>query len=227
MAIHSRPAARSRWLIVLLLSLVCPISVAAQVDAKELVRRVQERYDATQVFSADVTQEMHIASLNKTITTHGTVVFKKPGRMRWEFNEDDAQIIVADGTNLWFYRPKETQVFKAPFNAAFRSSTPISFLTGVGQLDRDFDATLDGASDDGELLYLLLIPKQDAADVGRLRVIVTRDSADIRGAEVFDPLGNVSKLRFKNMRRNLGLADSKFVFEIPDGVDVISAPIGQ
>ncbi|HYD50788.1 MAG TPA: outer membrane lipoprotein chaperone LolA [Terriglobales bacterium] len=202
-------------------------SAQGATDAQAIVQRVQARYDATADFTADVVQEMTIASLNKTMTTHGTVAFKKPGRMRWEFTDGDPQIIVADGTTLWFYKPKETQVFKAPFNAAFRSATPISFLTGVGQLTTDFDVQLDGVTDDGEYLYLMLVPKKDAGDLGRVRLLITRDSADIRGAEVFDPMGNVSKLRFKNVRRNLGLSEDKFVFEIPDGVDVINAPIGQ
>lgn len=196
-------------------------------EVQDIVRRVQARYDKTTDFTADVTQEMTVASLNKTITTHGTVAFKKPGRMRWEFIEDDPQIIVADGTTLWFYKPNETQVFKAPFNAAFRSATPISFLTGVGRISEDFDAQLDGSSPDGEFLYLMLVPKRDAADVGRVRLTITRENADIRGAEVFDPMGNVSRLKLKDVRRNVGLSDAKFRFEIPEGVDVIDAPIGQ
>lgn len=228
MSLRTRFRAHGRA-VTLLVCFVLGIAAAPAraTEVQELMRRVQARYDATADFTADVTQEMSIASLNKTIASHGTVEFKKPGRMRWEFKQEDPQIIVADGTNLWFYKPKETQVFKAPFNAAFRSATPISFLTGVGRLDEDFDAQLDGASDDGEFLYLLLVPKHDATDVGRLRLMITKDNADIRGAEVFDPLGNVSRLKFKNVRRNVGLPESAFVFAIPEGVDVIGAPIGQ
>jgi outer membrane lipoprotein-sorting protein len=60
-----------------------------------------------------------------------------------------------------------------------------------------------------------------------LRLRVTRDTADIRGAEVFDPLGNVSVLEFEDVQRNLALPDDRFQFEIPPGVDVISAPLGN
>jgi len=31
----------------------------------------------------------------------------------------EPQVIVADGQTLWFYQPKEHQVMKAPFDAAF------------------------------------------------------------------------------------------------------------
>lgn len=193
-------------------------------DAADVLRRVQARYDATEDFVADVTQEMKVASLDKTITSHGTVAFKKPGRMRWEFVEEERQTIVADGETLWFYRPDEQQVFKTPFRRAFRSTTPISFLTGVGELAEDFIASLDGESRDNKLYYLMLFPKVENSDVGRLRLFVTQDTADILGAEIQDPLGNVSTLRFSKMRRNVGLEDRRFTFQVPEGVDVITAP---
>jgi outer membrane lipoprotein carrier protein len=203
------------------------VGVTLAAEADDVITRVQARYDATHDFTARVIQKLRVASLDKTLTSEGTVAFKKPGRMRWEFKEDDPQLIVADGTTLWFYRPQEKQVFKAPFDAAFRSTTPISFLTGVGRIAQDFDVTLNGESGDGKLLYLQLVPKRDAGDVGVLRLRVTRDSADIRGAEVYDPLGNVSILEFEDVQRNVDLPDSRFEFEVPAGVDVISAPIGD
>lgn len=202
-------------------------TIAPATEPGDIVARVQSRYDATHDFTARVVQKLRIASLDKTLTSEGTVAFKKPGRMRWEFKEDDPQIIVADGKTLWFYKPQEQQVFKAPFDAAFKSTTPISFLTGVGRIAQDFDVTLNGTSVDGKLVYLQLVPKRDGGDVGTLRLRVTHDTADIRGAEVYDPLGNVSILEFEDLQRNLDLPDERFEFEVPPGVDVISAPIGE
>jgi outer membrane lipoprotein carrier protein len=206
------------------------ILVAAEchaADVQQIVEKVQERYDSTSDFTAKVTQEMTIASLNRTSTAQGTVAFKKPGKMRWELDHDAPQVIVADGHTLWLYQPKEHQVIKAPFDAAFRSSTPISFLTGVGRIAQNFDVSLDGASADGKLVSLMLVPRRDNATVGKLRLTVASDSGEIRGAEIFDPLGNVSRLQFTDIRRNQGLSDKDFVFEVPAGVDVISPPLGQ
>ena len=209
------------------LAAVMPRAGWAATDVDAIVRKVQERYDATRDFTADVTQEMTVASLGKTVTAHGHVAFKKPGKMRWELTQDDHQLIVADGTTLWFYQPDEHQVLKAPFDAAFRSSTPISFLTGVGRIAQDFDAQPDGESPDGKLIYLMLLPRHESGDVGKLRLSVARDGYDIRGAEIHDPLGNVSRLHFDNIRRNVGVPDGQFVFQVPPGVDVITAPLGQ
>jgi outer membrane lipoprotein carrier protein len=197
------------------------------VEVQKIVQKVQERYDSTRDFTAKVTQEMTIASLGKTTTAQGTVAFKKPGKMRWELDHDAPQVIVADGSTLWLYQPKEHQVMKAPFDDAFRSTTPISFLTGVGNIPRDFDVSLEGGSADGGLVYLMLVSRRDTAALGKLRLTVASDSGEIRGAEIFDPLGNVSRLEFSDIRRNQNLPDKDFVFEVPPGVDVITPPIAQ
>jgi len=210
-----------------LATLVPHAGLAAAADLDAIVRKVQERYDGTRDFTADVTQEMTIASLGKTTTAHGTLAFKRPGKMRWDLSQGEEQIIVADGETLWLYQPSEKQVLKAPFDAAFRATTPISFLTGVGKIAQDFDVALDGDDAKAGVLYLMLVPRRDSANIGKLRLTVARDTGEIRGAEIHDPLGNVSRLRFEHIKRNVGLIDDQFAFQVPPGVDVISAPRGQ
>lgn len=195
---------------------------AGALDVASVVRKVQERYDAIRDLVADVEQETHMAKLGKTLRTQGTVVFKKPGKMRWEMQNGVGETIVADGVTLWIYRPEDQQVIRMPFTEAFRSTTPISFLTGVGRISDDFDATLGEQVD--SRLALVLTPKRKEADLGSLRLFVQTDSFDIVGAEVTDPLGNVSRLRLKNILRNTGVPDERFAFQVPPGVDVLDAP---
>lgn len=210
------------WMIGLALLLAATAVRAAPVE--ETVKRVQARYDATADFTAVVHQELVMVSAGKTLTAEGAVAYKRPGRMRWEFQDPERKVIVADGTTLWYYQPEEKQVLKSPFQAAFRSTAPISFLIGVGRIAEDFHATLESA-EPGRIV-LSLVPKQSNADVGRLRLMVDPVSFDIIGAEVPDPIGNITRLRFTDLRRNAGVDDSLFHLEIPRGVDVIEAPIG-
>src|SRR5215510_12507253 len=114
---------------------------AAATAVPDIVKRLQARYDSTAGFRADFTQEVESATLGQKVESRGTVVFKKPGRMRWEFNEPK-QTLVSDGKFFWFYQPLEKQVLKTPFQQAFSSTTPASFLLGVGRLDQDFSIVL-------------------------------------------------------------------------------------
>lgn len=213
------------WRALVAVLAVAAAAGAAEPDAEAVADRVQARFDATQDFTAAVRQELTVASAGATTTATGTVAFKKPGRMRWELANGSAQIIVADGRTLWFYEPEAEQVLKAPFEAAFRSSTPISFLTGVGRLRDDF--TVASARADGDRLALELLPRRRDGDVGALRLQLDPATYDILGAEITDPLGNRTRLFFADLRRNVGLPDARFEFAVPDGVDVVEAPIGH
>ena len=190
----------------------------------KIVEQVQARLDATKNFTATVHQELVVATAGRTLTAEGQVAFERPGKMRWTLQNGDSQVIVADGTTLWFYQPEEHQVLRAPFQKAFRSTTPISFLTGVGRIREDF--TVELVREEPGLARLLLKPRDGAAELGRLHLMVETDSYDIVGAEIHDPIGNITRIEFSDLRRNTELAASLFHFEIPPGVDVIEAPIG-
>lgn len=189
-----------------------------------IVAQVQQRFDATADMRADVEQEVEVVSLGRTVSATGTVAFKRPGKMRWDLEGDEKQLIVADGETVWFYQPADEQVLKAPLQSVFRSTTPVSFLTGVGKIAEDFDVTLSGESESA--IELLLDPKRADEDLGRLVLTVAPDSFEIVEARVTDPVGNVTLLRFSNRRRNVGVPDAEFEFEPPPGVDVVEAPIG-
>ena len=204
-----------------ILLLAAGVASAAPPDVKEIVERLQERYDSTADFTAEFRQEVEVPTLGKTLESHGTVAFKRPGRMRWEFLEPERQTIVADGETMWIYQAEQHQVLKTPFQAAFQSATPVSFLFGVGDLGKDFDASLAGEEDD---VYRVRLEPREDEDIGILVLTVSRDTYDLRGAEVTDPLGNVTRLELRNLVRDEGVPDARFVFDVPEGADVVEAP---
>lgn len=196
-------------------------SFAAQTaSVSDIVKRLQERYDSTEGFRADFTQEVESATLGQKVESRGTVVFKKPGRMRWEFTEPQ-QTLVSDGKFFWFYQPAEKQVLKTPFQQAFISTTPASFLLGVGRLEQDFNISLTGETADS--YQLRLTPKKDPEALGVLDLVVSAKTFDILQATVTDPLGNITRLHFSNIDRKASLDDALFHFTVPPGVDVIEA----
>lgn len=183
-----------------------------------IVKNLQARYESTAGFSANFTQEVESATLGQKSESHGTVVFKKPGRMRWEFTEPK-QTLVSDGKFFWFYQPADNQVIKTPFQQAFNSTTPASFLLGVGQLEKDF--SIDLAGETKEAYQLRLTAKENPQAIGVLELTVNATTFDIEQAVVTDPLGNVTRLRFSNIDRTTPIHDAVFHFSPPAGVDVV------
>ncbi len=193
-------------------------------DPVTIVTKLQQRYDETRAFRAEFTQVMRVASIGASDESTGTVAFKKPGKMRWDFQTPHAQQIVSDGTVLWIYQPEDRQVLKAPFKAAFVSTTPVSFLLGVGRITDEFRPGPDRRGCTATRLYVGLTAKNASDDVGALAFGVDRATFDIVEAAVTDPLGNVTTLTFSDIARNVDVPDATFHFEPPPGVDVITPP---
>jgi len=208
-------------LVLLLAAFRPPVSAAGDDALHRALDRLQERYESTRTLTADFRQTVEAATLATPLESHGTVAFEKPNRMRWNYAKPDEQVIVGDGDTLWIYQPEERQVIKAPLDKAFQATTPVTFLAGLGRIERDFDAALE--RDESERWLLRLVPKQDIG-IGTLRLVVRKKDASIDEARITDPLGTTTRIAFTNERRNATLDAALFRFAPPPGVDVVRPP---
>jgi outer membrane lipoprotein carrier protein len=192
-------------------------------SADQIVDSLQKNYDATIDFVADFRQQTEVKTLNRKLTTSGKVYFKRPGKMLWRYEEPKDQFVLADGKNLYFYQPDQNQVIKSPLQNAFRSDIPLSFLLGLGNLKKDFNATLKGIEENDYVLRLE--PKGELGGFSEVFVGVNRNRSDIDWVSVRDAASNVTTIRFSNMRKGVGVQESLFHFQVPEGVDIVE--LGQ
>lgn len=194
---------------------------AAAGTLEDAVAKLQQRYEGTKTMEADFRQTVESPTLAAPLRTSGKVAFEKPNRMRWDYDPPDTQTIVGDGAHLWLYQPDMNQVIKAPLGEAFQASTPLTFLSGLGRLERDFDVSLE--QETPEAWVLKLVPKRDAA-LGTLGLTVRRADASIAEARITDAAGTTTRIAFRNERRNARLDAARFTFTPPAGVDVVKPP---
>jgi outer membrane lipoprotein carrier protein len=201
-----------------------PLSVAAQSSSADaIVDSVQKGYDATADFLADFRQETEVKTLNRNLKAWGKLSFKRPGKMLWRYEEPKGQFVLADGKYLYFYQPEQNQIIKSPLKNAFRSDIPLSFLLGLGNLKKDFNAKLKATEENQNILRLE--PKGEAGGFSEILVGVSKHSSDILWVSVRDAASNLSTIRFSAMRKGVSLKDSLFSLQIPDGADVVE--LGQ
>lgn len=197
---------------------------AAETDAAgAVVDSLQKNYDATTDFIADFRQETEVKNLNRTLKTSGKLSFKRPGKMLWLYEEPKGQFVLADGKHLYFFQPEQNQVIKSPLKNAFRGDIPLSFLLGLGNLKKDFSATLKGSEENQHVLRLE--PKGEAGGYSEILLGVSKSSSDIVWVSVRDAANNLTTLRFSNMRKGVGIKDSLFQLQIPKGADIVE--LGQ
>lgn len=184
-----------------------------------VIEALQKNYDSAVDFAADFRQETEVKTLNRNLKAWGKLYFKRPGRMLWRYEEPKGQLVMADGKNLYYYQPEQKQVLKSPLRNAFRSDVPLSFLLGIGNLKRDFKVTLK-STEKGHYV-LQLAPKGNSGEFGEILLGVERHSFDILWARIRDAADNVTTIRISGMRKGVGLKDSLFRLQVPEGVDVV------
>jgi len=195
-------------------------------DAKsteQIVDSLQRNYDATVDFVTDFQQETEVRTLNRSLKAWGKLYFKRPGKMLWRYAEPKGQLVLMDGSHLYFLQPEQNQIIKSPLKNAFRSDIPLSFLLGIGKLRHDFNVALKLTEESEHVLRLE--PKGEAGGFSEILLGINRNTYDIMWASIRDAVNNLTTIRFSGMSKGTGLKDSLFKLQIPDGVDLVE--LGQ
>lgn len=160
-------------------------------------------------------------------SAQGRLVIVRPGRFRWELTPDGgaAQLMIADGRNLWFYDRDLEQVSVKAATAAL-TATPAGLLSGDGDIRELFTVASAGKKDGFD--WVLVKPKQGDADFREARLgfgTGPREQGELKHMVLKDKLGQTVRLQFFKSERNPPVAESEVTFTPPTGADVIGTPI--
>ncbi len=209
--------------VALCVAILTAASSAQQQSAADAARALQTKYEQVRDFSADFTHTYEGGVLRKKITERGTVVIKKPGKMRWTYTAPEEKVFVSDGRKMYAYVPADKQVIVSDIPAANEATTPVLFLVGKGNLVRDFTAAfteIPGAPPNSAALKLTPRPRQREYDW--LVIVADRHDLGLRMLVTGDVQGGRSTFVFTNLKENIAPSDKIFTFSIPRGVDVVT-----
>jgi outer membrane lipoprotein carrier protein len=206
-----------------------PQDPALQACIDAAVDAVQTRYRAVRDLKARFSQVTQSVALSggpapDSLRTTGTVVFAKPGRMRWSYEAPEPSLMVTDGETLWLYDPGQREAQKLALgDSQYLAGAAIQFLLGEGDIRRDFEVGAASCQADGRRLELT--PRQ-AASYEKLHIRVDPDSGEIDETTVVDLFGNATTVTFEDLQANLDPPASLFRFEPPPGVQVLDLGVG-
>ena len=66
----------------------------------------------------------------------GTAYFRKPGKMRWEYEKPEKNLFLVDGKTAWLYTPLDHTATKLPARQSGDWRTPFVLLAGEMKLSR-------------------------------------------------------------------------------------------
>src|SRR5437764_14643120 len=109
--------------------------VATAPDVKIIVNRLETRYRSARTLLATFL-ERYIENGRIVRIEAGIVYFRRPGKMRWEYQAPEKNLFLVDGKSAWFYVPADHTVTRVPAKESTDWRTPLALLVGNVKLSR-------------------------------------------------------------------------------------------
>lgn len=218
--------------IVALLMVFAVVLVAGcteKMTAEQIAARMKVQEENIKDFSATVVTTISVDGNNTTV--RAKIMTKKPDKSRDEFIEPATiagKVIVKNGSTEWTYYPANNQATKRTLRKNEPSDTDYTRL--IKGIMNETDISYEGIENvDGRSAYVILVTPHDETDhdksISRVRAWIDCKDWMPRRMEIYggEDKHNIGvKIELDNMTFNTGIPDSEFIFEVPEGVQVIS-----
>ena len=187
-----------------------------------ILRKVDDYYNHLSSLRASYSE--HYAGMGMDRTESGTLLLKKPGRMRWNYNTPAGKVFVLDGKFGWFYTPGDNQATRIDARKLDDLRSPLRFLLGHTQLEKELVKPV--VTSGGPGYTISGTPKGMTQRVKLLTLNVSAFGA-IQSMKIEEIDGAITEFTFSAMQANIPARDSDFTFLPPAGVAVVDgiAPI--
>ena len=152
----------------------------------------------------------------------GTLEIQRPGRFRWAIEDPYEQWLIADGLNVWSYDVDLAQVVVKPQSEAL-ASTPALLLGGSAEVFSEFN--YDGSFEESGLTWVRMIPVNTESGFRQVDLAFAGDS--LRQMVFVDNLQQTTFVILTDVSVNETIDAARFVFEVPEDVDVVGTPITE
>jgi outer membrane lipoprotein carrier protein len=206
-----------------------PALVQAQdPEPRDVARKLQSTYEKAANMVADFRQTSTMKFSSRVQKGSGTMIFRKPGQMRWDYEAPDEQLFLSDGKTFSMYFARNKQMIVSSAREYLQSDVTYSFFAGTGDILQDFTANSpDIANSEDNSFLIKLTPKASHPHVAAMYAWVTKNSFLLTHLQIIDHFETVTDLYFDNIQVNAAaygnrpIEDRLFIFSPPAGTEII------
>jgi outer membrane lipoprotein carrier protein len=208
---------RKRFALFVLLSLLQPSTLCAQqLTAQQLAQRVDKYYNGLHSLRVAFTESFRGMGIDREES--GVLLLRKPGKMHWSYANPPGKVFLLDGKYAWFYSPGDAQVERVAAAQLDDLRSPLRFLLGHTQLQKELEGLTLSTTADG--LELSGVPKGMRDRVEKIVLGVSADGM-IRSMSITEVDGAQTAFTFKDSQADAPAPDADFVFHAPPGIPVL------
>ena len=197
---------------------ICTGNALSENEGQRVLNSAQSAYSNLGSMNSYFKQVSYMAAMDLSESSSGSVWFKKPGRMKWEYTQPDQQSFVVRDETVWFYQKELSQVTVSNFRDILISDAPVAFLMGLGDLKEEF--LLQKACAGSETILELTPKKGHEGNLKSFSLIVDNQMYLPLGAQIVDIGGNKTEIYFINTQFNQAINEAVFSSNFPRGTDV-------
>jgi len=195
---------------------VSAFAADARLDA--LLKGVEARYNRTKTLQVLFQEDYTRAGEGHRPTESGILMLRKPGRMRWAYNQPKGKLWVSDNKSLWLWLPDENRAERMKLQESDDMRVPLAFLLGKLYFDKEFrDLKSQPAGADTRITGA---PKTDNLPYSEVQFVVTPDYR-IREVKVSGLDKSILEFHFDQERLDPKLDDKLFQFQVPKGAELV------
>ena len=169
-----------------------------------------------QTLHAAFHQSVLTEDLQSIDESDGELWLSRPGRFRWEYGDPLEQVVVADGQQVWVYDPGLEQAVVRNQDEML-GDTPAGLL--AGNADPSLSYLVEVLGNQEGIDWISLFPKSPDAAFAQIQFGFELDT--LRMVQMLDPLQQITRIRFWDVKVNLDMPVGKFNLILPEGTDVI------
>lgn len=228
------------FILIALCSLFSNPAFANDITLTDVISALEAGYSGLKDLQASFSQITTVPGLPKSQKGNGELLLRRPAGGTAQFRFDYAvpkQSIISNGKQVWFYQPANRQVMVSTTEGMFKggNSIALSYLTGLGNVSKDFSASFSKEKRDSRGNYQIdLVPRTQTAAISKLRLVIDHSAVErfksgealsetfpIVSSVVIDGVGSETRISYSKAKVNTGLGAGRFNFKVPQGVEII------
>jgi len=210
-------------------------------EAKLIANKLEVRYRGSHTLAATFL-ERYSENGRLVRSEAGVAYFRRPGKMRWEYESPEKNLFLVDGKTAWFYVPADHTVTRAPAKQSTDWRTPLALLAGEMKLSRvcariEFTTAEEPDTPGNTVLYCPLrggeskpnhvageaTDSQEAGPDESVFLEIAPATGELARILVRSKGGVAVEFKFAAWRFDPPVTDSFFRFDVPPGVAIVNA----
>ncbi len=200
----------------LVIGLLAVSAFAADSHLDNVLKQVENRYNRAKTLQVLFTEEYTPpGSIRRT--EGGTLLLRKPGRMRLDYSDPKGKLAVSDGKYLWLYNPEGNRAERAKLDELTDLRAPLAFLLGKLNFSKEF-RNVQGRPD-GAGTRITAEPKNENLPYSAVEFVITPENR-IREVKVTGFDHSVLDFVFTDEKMDPPIDAKLFQFQAPPGAQV-------